>query len=93
MGRMRLVLRWKTVLAALVVASLGPPAFAQPRDFKIAAAFCGYGLVGPTDRCCAFKLTLDASGNVVVVLDIPFGARPETKTYRYTVSQDDVRRG
>ena len=84
--------RKEIVLAALVAALLAPPGFAQPRDFKIDAALFGYGLVGPTDRCCAFTLTLQANGNVVVVLELPFGPRPETKTYRYTVSQDDVRR-
>jgi hypothetical protein len=91
MGTRRVAVCTRPVLAALAVAVFASSTLAQPRDLKIEASLSGYNLVGPSGRCCAFRLTLDATGNVTVVLDIPFGPRPETKTYRYAVSPDDVR--
>ena len=79
-------------VATITLAAMAATASAQSVALHIEASRQGYSLVWPTERCCAFSISLDGNGSVVVVVDVANGPRPEQKTYRFTVTPQEVRR-
>lgn len=79
-------------VVTITLAAMAATASAQGVALHIEASFQGYALIWPTERCCAFSISLEGNGSVVVVVDVANGPRPEQKTYRYRVTTEEVNR-
>jgi hypothetical protein len=77
-----------------MVVALATMLFAQPsisaEPLQIKASLSGYNLIWPTTRCCAFELTLNASGKGVVIIHDKRGETPRDNTIELNLSGSQV---